>query len=182
MRELGRGLGEVGGERRGSPALAMSRRWRSSSGRSRARTRRSGAWPLRASPVPSHDGSSSRHEAANIDRAVRPEVKAILVHQHHVTIGVERAPDLRRILIGDLVPYHRMRRGLAERGGFARRNVETLPVEESILQSGDGKLRPILRRAGGAARHGHALRSCQDRTGSNQNKKQRHRGTKRTNR
>src|ERR1039458_9843352 len=75
-------------------------------------------------------GSSRHKEAMGVEHGLAHNVKARLVLQHHVAVGVEGAEDLGGVGIVDLVPNHRGSRRLKERRGLTDPDIETLPVDD----------------------------------------------------
>ena len=60
-----------------------------------------------ASKVQRGSRSGRHQEAMRVENGLAANVKARLVLQHHVAVGVEGAEDLRGVRIVDLVPDHR---------------------------------------------------------------------------
>ena len=76
-----------------------------------------------------------------IDGGLTAHEKAVLVLQHHVTVGVDGPENLGGIRVVNLVPHHGGGGGLHEGRSFPGGDVEALPVDVGVASGGDGELR-----------------------------------------
>jgi hypothetical protein len=95
--------------------------------------------------------------AADADHGIGAEVKPVGVGKDDRAVGVEAAPDLRRVCAADAVKNDGMDGRLVERGGFAGLDVETVPVQNGELADVHVELRAAGLGTGGTGHDGHAL-------------------------
>ena len=93
-----------------------------------------------------------------VEHGLAADVKARLVLQHHVAVGVQGAEDLGGIGIVDLVPDYRGGGWLNEGGGLTGTNIEALPIDEGVVRGLDGELRTLGAEGGAALADGAAER------------------------